>query len=135
MYSQTQLASLRAVLDADVPTYGGLSDQDAAVALNDLTVVRIRSSMSGDEIALLIDSAEYDAVSSADKSVFVGLCGMGTLAPANGGSVHQTIASLFGNNITAANIISARNETVSAAADAGLPRCRAGYVRLARLLP
>lgn len=139
MYTQTQLAALKAYLDANAADFGALDDQAAAELMNNDVapegVVRVRASMSGSEVAANIDATEYGALTSADKSVILALCAIDTLNPADGGLAHQTIASIFGAGTTANNLLAARSERVSRAVSINLPRCRADYVRVARLLP
>jgi hypothetical protein len=134
MYTRNQLDQLKAFLDANAGTYSALTDQIAAETMNALTEVRIRSSMSGSEVAASIDATEYDALSSTDKGVILSLCAVDSMSPANGGLIHQTIASILGNNVSAASIIAARDESVTPAQVEGLPRVRADYVRIARTL-
>ena len=134
-FSQNQLTVLKSFLDGDPGTYGALSDQDAAVTLNTPSVVRIKASLSGQEVYSVTDGTEFGGLSDAQKAQWLALCAITSVNPANGTPAHTLATDLFpGAGATLTALAALRQETVSPATDQGLPRVRANDVNLARAL-
>jgi len=132
VYFQAELA---AELTAGHPVTGAY-DADAATAagqVNAQNVVRIRASMSGQEMFENTDSADYAGLTDAKKAEWISFCGIDTHDPRADGTVQEFVIYIFGGGSdTVTNLSAARNETVSQAVVLGFPEVTASHVLVAR---
>jgi len=133
MYTQAQIAALRQFLIDNVATYGALDDQAAAELLNTPSVTKIKPSISGSDVFSATNAGEFDALTATLRSEWLSLCSIDSINPGNGLPAAQAAIRIFGaGSATLAALQVLRSELVSPAANIGLPRARADYVRLAR---
>lgn len=134
-YSQEDLATLSALLLADVPTYGALSDQAAADVLNTLSEADVKPFISGGDMFSVTDAGEFDLLTDAERSEWLSLCAIDNVNPANGTPAAAVTIRIFGGgSVTTTSLIALRSITVSPASVAGLPFVREDHVRIARTL-
>lgn len=99
--------------------------------LNDKTTNRtvVRESMSGSELFDATDVAEYVLLSDAQKQLWISFTSRDSVNPEIGGKAQQLVQSIFppaGNTVQA--LANARLQTVSRAAELGLPAVNANDV-------
>jgi len=117
----TDLVALRAYLDANPSTYGALSDQEVAVALETPSIVRVRASMTGSEIMDSTDPTEFGTKTDSQKSQWLALCAVQNVDPGDGKLARDLAVSIFGGvSTTVTTLAAARLETVSPSVDEGL---------------
>ena len=77
------LEKLKAEITADPAGigYAGMTDQQAADALNAATVSVNRSGLTGDEIFVATNPTEFGALTAEKKSLWVAFCGRATIDP------------------------------------------------------
>ena len=117
------LTALAAAITADALVRGfpAMSNAEVADAFNLKDQTRIRASMSGDEIAMLADDVEYDALTAAQKSQWLALCGRDSINPALDGANQHVVQSIFpAGGPTIFALAAARQESVSEAELLGL---------------
>ncbi len=128
------IAIYKAELAAGHPVTGpyDADDELAAGEMNVVNRTRIRDTVSGSEIFNATDDAEYGALTAADQTTWVGLCGIAQVDTANG--VAKSIeASLFGGGTTTrSNLAALRVENISRAVELGLGIAKTGLVEEAR---
>lgn len=125
--------AIKAVLDADPATFGGLDDAAAAAELMLENKSYDLPSMSGKQVKDLIDPAEYAALADIKKQIILALVARDDLDP------HGIDASMFldampagANPITSAALTAARTITTSTAFIKGLGIVTAIHVQYAR---
>ncbi len=103
------------------PGPGPMTDQQVTDDLHTLYRSRNRISMTGDEIFAATDAAQYDALTDADKLLWVSFCGRGTIDPFGVANV-ALVTSIFGAGTdTLTALASLRVESISRATELGLP--------------
>ena len=116
----------------------GAYNADAALAaaqINALDIVRIRASMSGQELLEATDSTEFGALSDAKKSQWLALTGHDAVNPEAGGVAQEIVVDIFGGGSTTVTALGTlRQETVSRGVDLGFGYVTPGDVEFARAL-
>ena len=131
-----QLADLKAELVAGHPGTGPYNVDHALAAdeLNAVNRTRNRASMSGDEIFQATDGTQWDALTDAQKTQWLSLCGRDQLDPFAAANV-KVVTSIFGGGTaTVIALQAARVENISRAEELGLGRVLPGTVAQARAL-
>ncbi len=109
--------------DSLVRGYAGMTDQQAADDLNTSYRTRNRTSMSGDEVFLSLESqAVWDGLSGEQRLEFLALCGRDSLNPFGQANV-DVVVSIFGvpsAGNTTENLQTARVEDITRAQELGL---------------
>jgi hypothetical protein len=114
--------------------YAGMDDDQAAADLNTAYRTRTRAYVYGWEIFNATDSAEYGALTDAQKSSWDALCAIFQIDTASGVAKSRE-AELFGaGTTTRSNLQALRIEDISRATELGLPWIRTGDVTYARSL-
>ena len=117
------------------PTHGATSDADMLVWVNDETAVtRDQETLSNAEIQdiALAETAEWNALSDADRATFGQIIAIRDQVPVTVGTPTRTsLQAILGSNTKAA-LGAALPEDVSRAADVGLGLIREGEVTFAR---
>jgi len=123
---------IKEVMDADVPTFGGLDDAAAAAKFNLSDISTTRDSLSGSEIFGATDETEYNALATDDiRTRWLTLCGIDTITK----DATPLIKSIFNNGTTTwTNIVAAATITESIADQSSLPHIEVGYITRARSL-
>jgi len=111
-------------------------DQLAADQLNEKNITRVRLSMSGAEVLLATDVAEYTALATPDlKDQWLSFTSHDHINPEIGGIAQQIVVDIFGGaSVTVANLASLRDETISRAEELGLGKIIIGDVQNARAI-
>jgi hypothetical protein len=111
-----------------------MSDVQTAASLNAANRMRLRTSMSGDEVRHQTDASEFAALTDAKKSQWLAFCGGTTVDPTNAVDV-AFVQYVFGSgSATVANLTAARQETVSRGAELGLGLLAPGDITRARAI-
>lgn len=115
--------------------YAGMDDVQAQDALNLVNRTRVRASMSGDEVYTATDSAELASLTDTELNLWLSMCARLSIDPGATANV-QTLRRIFGGPASATEgaLSILRSETVSRAAELGLPGVTAGDVEYARTL-
>lgn len=113
--------------------YSTMSDLEAANDLNTVYRTRNVTAFSATEVLQAVDATEYAALEAAEKDVFWGLMGMGTLNP--WGVEASIFTQLFGGGSqTISDLQDMRVENISRADELGLGIVNEGDVNKARAL-
>lgn len=114
MIPASDLPELRAVLDAD---FSGVSDSDAADALNIVDRGRDRGSLTGDEAFNAAALAELGALTDTQRSDWLAFCARDTIDPFGAANV-AFVQSIFGaGSTTIQNLQALRVEAISRAVE------------------
>lgn len=133
--------ALKSELDTDALGFGysGMTDAVVVTAINSVdspygqTV--IKEFLTGAEVFKATDSTEFDALTDAQRSEWLNLCGIEQLDPANGTPAAAAATRIFGGgSTTLANLQSLREEVISRATQLGLGAVNLGDVQNARAL-
>lgn len=102
------IAEIKAELTGvNAATYSGMTDAEAAAALVAINNVEQRESISGSELFGYTDETEYNALTDAKKSQWLGICGIESVTKA----AVPIIKDIFPNGTTTwGNIV--KTETV-----------------------
>jgi len=115
--------------------YAGMTDQQVADSLNGSTRPKNRESMSGKEIGAAINSAEYAALTAAEKDRVIALANLESIDPF--GFAQTIMLDIFaGGSNTIQTLAAARVTTQSRAEEIGLAvrEVKAEHVTTARSL-
>lgn len=114
--------TLRNELTNDPATvgYAGMTDAQAATALNAANQVRARTLIPAYEVWEAIVPAEWTALSAAEKQRIQSLLSMGTVNAAGANTRASFLAAFAGGTQTRTNLAALQNELVSRAAILGL---------------
>ena len=127
------ITALKAEIDADplARGYSGMDDAAVAVSLNAVNRTTNKATMEATEVMQAIDSAEFAALSAADKQTVWDVLHIGTINPF--GIEATLFTSAFGGgSATITALASLRKNDVSRAGELGLGSVRAGNVEEAR---
>lgn len=112
--------------------YSAMSDAVAKEAMNVVNISFTNQFLSGSDIFNATDDAEYNGLTVEQKSSWDALCAISSIDTSNGVAKARE-AELFGvGTTTRANLIAARQTTISRATELGLPRVRTGHIQEAR---
>lgn len=101
------------------------TDQEVLDWLNE-SVSRNKTSLSGDELFNAADTAEQNALTSAERSEWLALCGRDNIDPFGSANV-ALVVQLFGGGSTTATALNAlRVEQVDRVTAAGVSRSNLG---------
>lgn len=113
--------------------YGVATDEEVANFINTTNRSINRASMSGSEIFKATDSAQYGALTDAQKDTWLSFCGISEHDPF--GVSAQFVIDLFGlGSATVVALQALRVETVSRGVELGIGNVRVGDVAHARSL-
>ena len=113
--------------------YSSMTDIEATIDLNILNIIRIKSSMTGNQLLESQDSTEFIALSDGKKSQWLALCGLDLIDPQ--GQVIEIVKDIWGiGSVTISNLSTNRNETISRGMELGLGLIRERDIRFARSL-
>lgn len=125
---------MSAILETEIQTdplargYAGMTNQGVADSLNVEDRTRIRSAMSGDELFGQTDTAEFLALTDANKQMWVSFCARDSIDPASTANI-DFVKYIFGNvSDTVAALAAARVETISRGVEIGAGRVGEGDV-------
>lgn len=126
-------ARIKAIMDANVPTFGALNDTDAAAEFNIEDKDYDLPSMSGKQVKDLINVDEWDARDDAKKQIVLAQCARDDLDP------HGIDAQIFqdamaGATQTLSALADARSITTSTAFINGLGKVLPIHITYARAL-
>ena len=130
------IAALKTELIAGHPGTGpyNADDELAAGELNVVNRTRNRTTVEGSEILNATDDTEFGALSAANKTDWLNLCGVESINTASGVAKSME-ADLFGpGTTTRTNLAAMRNKDVSRAVELGLGFIWTGHVEAARAL-
>ena len=119
------------------PSTGAYDADDALAAaqLNVPNIVRVKASMSGQELLESTDSTEFAGLSDAKKSQWLAFTSNSSINPEAGGVAQSIVVDIFGGgSATVTALASLREETVSRARDLGFGQVTPGDVEYARSL-
>jgi hypothetical protein len=119
--------------------YSGMTDGQVVEALNSTSSpygrTIVKSSLSGASVFESTDSAEFDALTDAQRSEWLSLCAIESLDPANGTPAAATATRIFGGgSTTVANLQTLRSEVVGRGTELGFGDVNVGDVQNARAL-
>jgi len=118
-------------IELALPAYTGLTDAEAATALNLVDISIHKTSMSGSELLDAQDAAEFIALTDTKKAQWLALCGIGSVDPY--GQVVDVVKNIWGNgSTTVSNLAGARTTLISRASQLGFGKVREGEVARAR---
>lgn len=128
-----QLAALSAEITNDPlgRGYAGMTDEQVAASLMVENRTVNRPHLAGFEITDAIVDAEWDALTANQKQQIMMLAAVQRI-PASGFAAKIIQDAFAPGTQTRANILAARNQTVSRATELGLGRVRPGHVVAAR---
>lgn len=112
-------------------------DQALADAINSLETNRtvIRSSMSGQEAFEATDPTDFTGLSDHHQLLWISFTAGASMNPQPGSKAVELVKLIFGSGSnTVSNLATARLQTVSRAAELGLPEIRAADVGESRTL-
>jgi len=113
--------------------YASLNDVAAAADLNTAYRTRTHPTITSSTFYEAIDSAEFDALSDADKTAVRDLFGLGELSTENGSRARATVVSAFGGSSTTVTaLLAAITESVTRGEELGIGRVKVGHVQEAR---
>ena len=127
------LQVLQAELTADplARNYAGMTDQQAADALNAVNRTVIRAVMTGSEVADGFDATEFGGLTDVKKARAMTLAGIDRIDPQ--GFAQRVVVEIFGaGSQTVSNLAAARQRTISRAEELGLPFVNGGDVHQVR---
>ncbi len=113
--------------------YSGMTDQQVADSLNAIDRTRIRPTIPAIEVIEATDALEYAGLSAGEKQRYGTFISAGEINPSGANTLAAFSAMFPGGTATRANLIAARDETISRATELGLPTIRAGWVEWVRL--
>ena len=118
-------------IELALPAYTGLTDAEAATALNLVNISTPKTSMSGSELLDAQDAVEFIALTDAKKAQWLALCGIGSVDPY--GQAVEVVKDIWGNSsTTVSNLAAARTTLASRASQLGIGKVREGEVARAR---
>ena len=118
-------------IELALPAYTGLTDAEAATALNLVDISIHKTSMSGSELLDAQDASEFIALTDTKKAQWLALCGIGSVDPY--GQVVDVVKNIWGNgSTTVSNLAGARTTLISRASQLGFGKVREGEVARAR---
>jgi len=122
-------------IEIALPAYDGMTDKQIAASLNAPNITRVRTTISGSEILNATDSAEFIALTDAQKSSWMAICAVDTVNTTVG-IAKALEAVLFGaETTTRANLIAIKNELISKATKLELgQRVRSGDIEHTRTI-
>ena len=127
--------ALKAELIAGHPDTGAY-DADAAIAagqLNAMNRERNVESVTGQDIFEAAVPSEYNALTTEQKTLFLGIVGMGTIL-VNGMNTKAALLAMFGpTTTTRTNLAALQKEAISRATELGFGTVKAGDVQRARV--
>ncbi len=100
--------------------YAAMTDQQVVDDLNTLYRTRDRASMTGDEVFAATDATQYNALTAANKLLWVAFCGRDIIDPFGTANV-AFVTDVFGapsDTLTA--LATARVESISRAVEIGI---------------
>ena len=131
-------STLTAELQSD-PTgvgYAGMTDAEAAAAMNAATRTRLAATIDSAALYEAIVPAEFGALSADEKQLVRDLFTLGTVHVRDGSNGRAVLLATFGaQSGTIAALIEAATERISRAAELGLPPVDAAHVQSARATP
>lgn len=115
-----------------LPTYAGLTDQEAADALNAKTVTVDVETISGSDVFEATAQSDYNALTANQKGLFHAIMGMETIR-VKGSNTRAALLAMFGPGTqTRTNLAALQTTLTSRAAQLGLPSVGAHHVAYAR---
>ena len=116
--------TLKELIDSE-PLNAGRTDQEVLDWLNE-SVSRDKTSLSGDELFNAADTTEQNALTSAERSEWLALCGRDSIDPFGAANV-ALVVQLFGNpSATRTALLALRVEQVDRVTAAGVSRKNLG---------
>ena len=95
----------------------------------------VRGSMGGNEVFEATDATDYAGLADAAQQKWLTFCSFSSIDPSVGGVAETFVKNLFGNGTnTVSNLATLRLQTVSRAAEIGLPEVNGADVGDARLV-
>ena len=128
------IATLKVELDAGHPGTGAYNADDelAAGELNAVNRTLTRDTVTGSEILNATDDSEYGVLTAANKTDWLGLCGIESVDSASGVAKSME-ADLFGaGTVTRTSLAAVRSPVASRAVELGLGFIFASHVSQAR---
>ncbi|MHC4354230.1 MAG: hypothetical protein ACYS0H_16110 [Planctomycetota bacterium] len=113
--------------------YAGMTDAEALADLKTEYVTKDVVSVTGQQVFEAAVPAEFNALSAEQKTLFLGIVGMGTIL-VNGTNTKAALAAMFAATTTLTNLIALQTETISRETDLGLGNLREGDIQMARAL-
>ncbi len=122
------------LLGAAHPVSGAWSQDNAAIAdqFNVKDIVRIRSSMSGDEVFGTTVKSEFSNLSNEKRQLWMSFCARPQIDPRNSANI-DTVEFIFGNpSDTLTALSKARKEMISLATRENLGKVGEGHTQKVR---
>ena len=114
--------------------YAGMTDQEVADSLNAATITVHNFQFTGAELINAIDATEWGALSDAQQAQMKMLISAGgTLDASAGTTTRSLILDAFGSGSqTVTNLIDVAEQTISRAAELGIPEVKPYHVEKVR---
>lgn len=115
------------------PRYSGMTDEEVAIDLNTVNRTRNVESVTGHQIFEAVAPGEYSALSADDRTLLLGIIGMGTIL-VNGDNTKTALLAMFGAGTdTRTNLAALQTEDVSRATELGLGKFALSDIAKARV--
>ena len=124
--------SAEVVGDPEAIGYSGMTNADVVASLKALTRSRGVSSVTGQEIFEAAVPGEYNDLDAAQKQLFLGIIGLGTIL-VNGTNTKAALLDMFvGGTTTRTNLAALQTEAISRETEESLGNVKEGHVQKVR---
>lgn len=111
--------------------YANMPNTEVANDLNDLARLRVRTSMSGDEIFQQTADTQFKTLTDTKKQLWLAFCARDVVDPRAAANI-AFVLWVFGTGTTITNLNAARTEAISRATELGLGIVKPGHVEEVR---